>query len=50
MKIIPESDDTTRSHPYRLGCDAAVSPCLPEVALEPQEDVRESLRRSRRRG
>jgi hypothetical protein len=38
-EIIPESGDTTRSNPYRLGCDAAVSPCLPEVAFEPQEET-----------
>ena len=35
-EIIPESGDTTRSIPYSLGCDAAVSPCLPEVAFEPR--------------
>ena len=38
MKIIPESGDTTRSHPYSLGCDAAVSVLLREVALEPREE------------
>ena len=45
MKIIPESGDTTRSHPYRLGCDAAVFPCLPKIVFEPHEERESRMER-----